>query len=291
MVRLLLIASLSMTALSGCAANSYVGIGLRPGAADPRLQAVARQAMAGDKRAQLKLGSYYQAAADGVVAPKQDEPSDRASVDDTAYANELFRIGTASGDLKRHGSWRMLAMTRASELYRRASTDSAEKGLPEAGRRLAIIEDAIFREQFATRFNEPYDEACQDDYSYNDWRRDAHFIVEGRLSHRFVRQPKQSATESWVHWEDRHYEAEIDIVRFVKWPEKFPRPQNLSFVGEVVDGQLVDEATGDRRGCRTWGPDGDADKENAIVVLQYRGSRDGTGRFEIVKTIRSGSAR
>jgi hypothetical protein len=292
MARLLFLAALSLTALSGCAANSYMGIGLRPGAADSAVQALARQAMAGDKQAQLKLGSYYQQAADGIVVAEPGAPSDRARVENIAYANEVFRIGTGSSDLEHYPSWRIFALTRAGELYRSASTDAGEKGLPEAARRLAMIEDAIFREQFVTRFNDPNDEACQNDgYSYNDWRRDAHFIVEGRLSHRFVREPKQSATESWVHWDDRHYEAEIEIARFVKWPDKFPRPQHLRFAGEIVDGQLVDEATGDRRGCRTWGPDGEADKEVAIVILQYQPSRDGTGRFEIVKTIRAGTGR
>lgn len=288
MVRALLIAALSMAALSGCAANSYMGIGLAPGAADPGVQALARQAMAGDKRAQLKLGSLYQQAADGIVVPEPGAPSNPARIEDVRAANEIFRIGTGSDDLKKYGSWRMLAMTRAGALYKSAATDSIEEGLPEAGTRLSAIEDAIFRERFVTRFNDPNDEICQDGYSYDDWRREAHFIVEGRLSYRFVR-PERSATESWVDWEKRHYQAAIDIERFIKWPDKFPKPAKLSFVGDVIEGQLVDTATGDRRGCRTWGPDDAADGEKAIVVLQYRGTPVGTGGFEIVRTIKPGA--
>lgn len=289
MVRALLIAALSMAALSGCAANSYVGIGLAPGAADPAVQTLARQAMAGDRRAQLKLGSLYQQAADGIVATEPGVSADPARIDDMRAANEIFRIGTGSRDLKKYGSWRMLAMTRAGALYRSAASDAGAAGLPEAGTRLSAIEDAIFKERFVTRFNDPNDEVCQDGYSYDDWRRQAHFIVEGRLSYRFVRQPERSASESWVDWEKRHYEAAIDIERFVKWPDKFPRPANLTFVGDVVEGQLVDTATGDRRGCRTWAPDAAADGERAIVVLQYRGAPVGAGGFEIVRTIKAGS--
>jgi hypothetical protein len=48
-------------ALTSCAANStYMGISLRPGAAEPDLQALARRAAAGDKQAQLELGIRYE---------------------------------------------------------------------------------------------------------------------------------------------------------------------------------------------------------------------------------------
>jgi hypothetical protein len=289
MVRAFLIAALSMAALSGCAASSYAGIGLAPGAADPGVQALARQAMDGDKPAQLKLGLLYEQAADGIIALEPDDPADPGRIEDIRAANEIFRIGTGSRDLEKYGGWRLLAMTRAGSLYKSAAAHSGKEGLSGAGTRLSAIEDAIFRERFVTRFNDPNDEICQDSYSYDDWRREAHFIVEGRLSYRFVRQPERSASESWVDWEKRHYEAAIDIERFVKWPDKFPKPAKLSFVGDVVEGQLVDTATGDRRGCRTWGPDGAADGERAIVVLQYRGAPVGAGGFEIVRTIKAGS--
>jgi hypothetical protein len=54
-VRLLLGAALLIGA-SGCASNSYMGISYAPGAADASLQALARQAQAGDKQAQFELG-------------------------------------------------------------------------------------------------------------------------------------------------------------------------------------------------------------------------------------------
>lgn len=47
-------------ALGGCAASSYAGISLRPGAADPELQALALSARGGDKHAQLELGIRYE---------------------------------------------------------------------------------------------------------------------------------------------------------------------------------------------------------------------------------------
>jgi TPR repeat protein len=47
--------------LAGCAApSSYMGISLRPGAAEPALQSLAARAATGDKRAQLELGVRYE---------------------------------------------------------------------------------------------------------------------------------------------------------------------------------------------------------------------------------------
>jgi hypothetical protein len=48
--------------LGGCAANGYAGIPFAAGAADPELQALARAAQGGDKRAHLELGIRYEEA-------------------------------------------------------------------------------------------------------------------------------------------------------------------------------------------------------------------------------------
>lgn len=44
---------------SGCASHSYMGVSLRPGGADPSVQALAARASTGDKQAQLDLGIKY----------------------------------------------------------------------------------------------------------------------------------------------------------------------------------------------------------------------------------------
>ncbi|MEA3043722.1 MAG: hypothetical protein QOH47_1560 [Sphingomonadales bacterium] len=46
--------------LAACAANSHAGISPAPGGAGPDLQALTRQAQAGDKQAQLELGIRYE---------------------------------------------------------------------------------------------------------------------------------------------------------------------------------------------------------------------------------------
>jgi TPR repeat protein len=46
--------------LAACAPTSYAGISLKPGAADPELQSLARRAQGGDKHAQLELGIRYE---------------------------------------------------------------------------------------------------------------------------------------------------------------------------------------------------------------------------------------
>jgi hypothetical protein len=60
--------------LTGCAANSYAGISLAPGAADPELQELARRAQAGDQHAQLELGIRYE---EGLGVPVEFERADR----------------------------------------------------------------------------------------------------------------------------------------------------------------------------------------------------------------------
>lgn len=68
--------------LSACTPSTYAGISLRPGAADPELQALARRAQAGDKQAQLELGIRYE---EGRGVPR-----------DLEWAEELYRSAAAS---------------------------------------------------------------------------------------------------------------------------------------------------------------------------------------------------
>lgn len=48
---------------AGCASNSYMGISLVPGAADPIVQSLAARAQSGDKQAQYRLGLLYEEGA------------------------------------------------------------------------------------------------------------------------------------------------------------------------------------------------------------------------------------
>jgi hypothetical protein len=49
--------------LSGCASQQYMGVLLKPGGADPAVQALAARASAGDKQAQLDLGIRFEEGA------------------------------------------------------------------------------------------------------------------------------------------------------------------------------------------------------------------------------------
>ena len=44
---------------SACASHSYMGVSLKPGGADPAVQALAARASTGDKQAQLDLGIRF----------------------------------------------------------------------------------------------------------------------------------------------------------------------------------------------------------------------------------------
>ncbi|MBP8672245.1 MAG: SEL1-like repeat protein [Sphingobium sp.] len=52
--------SAALIASSACATSSYMGISLTPGASDAELQSLASRARAGDKHAQLELGSRFE---------------------------------------------------------------------------------------------------------------------------------------------------------------------------------------------------------------------------------------
>jgi hypothetical protein len=45
--------------MGGCASHSYMGVSLKPGGADPAVQAMAARASTGDKQAQLDLGMRF----------------------------------------------------------------------------------------------------------------------------------------------------------------------------------------------------------------------------------------
>ena len=49
--------------MSGCASQQYMGVSLKPGGADPAVQALAARAQAGDKQAQLDLGIRFEEGA------------------------------------------------------------------------------------------------------------------------------------------------------------------------------------------------------------------------------------
>ncbi|MBJ7389741.1 MAG: sel1 repeat family protein [Sphingomonadaceae bacterium] len=49
--------------ISGCASQQYMGVSLKPGGADPAVQALAARASTGDKQAQLDLGIRFEEGA------------------------------------------------------------------------------------------------------------------------------------------------------------------------------------------------------------------------------------
>lgn len=273
--------------------------------------------MAGNKHSQLELGTYYQSAADGYAWLEQEVSAGRGKIKDLEYVRDIFKVGTVSKDVTKYGSWKLLAMARARELYQQASIDSGgtktrivstsspggavttsqistvplQKGLPEAARRLVLIDDAIYRQKFETTFINPIDEACYTNFPEDFWERNANFIVEGSLSYKFVSPSEypeyQRPDGSSLYRTSDYYKAEIEIFRFVKWPEKFPRPKNLALKSYVTDGHWVDDHAGRSGGCKTWGPRGEPNDSNAIVVLEYINSPNGEGKFEIIKTFRN----
>ena len=50
--------------MGGCASQQYMGVSLKPGGADPAVQALAARASAGDKQAQYELGRWFEDSTD-----------------------------------------------------------------------------------------------------------------------------------------------------------------------------------------------------------------------------------
>ena len=50
--------------ISGCASQQYMGVSLKPGGADPAVQALAVKAQGGDKQAQYELGRWFEDSTD-----------------------------------------------------------------------------------------------------------------------------------------------------------------------------------------------------------------------------------
>lgn len=110
--------------LAGCASNGYAGISLAPGAADSELQALARQAEAGDKQAQLDLGIRFE---EGRGVPQS-----------IARAEWLYLQAAADS-----GGTRPVYVPASGRGARASSVPTnmgpAARGLPEARERLSAL--------------------------------------------------------------------------------------------------------------------------------------------------------
>jgi hypothetical protein len=112
-------------ALAGCAASSHAGIPLRPGAADPELQALARRAQAGEAEAQLELGKrYYEGR--GVPADIERAKALFRSAAGGPGVTQLAYVPPAGRG--QQGSWVVF------------SGNPGSKGLPEARLRLVALD-------------------------------------------------------------------------------------------------------------------------------------------------------
>jgi hypothetical protein len=114
--------------LSSCGApSSYMGIDLQPGAAPSELRTLAMRARAGDKQAQLELGSAFEA---GQLTPINLRAARRLysqAASDTGGTIWVYQppVGNSSG--------RVLAISRAPN----------SKGLTEARRRLEMLSKKV----------------------------------------------------------------------------------------------------------------------------------------------------
>jgi TPR repeat protein len=109
--------------LGGCAVNSYAGVSLKAGAAEPELQHIARRAQLGDKHAQLELGIRYEEGRG--VAP------------DIARAEALYRL--AAEDSSGASSTYVPGVGGRNGRVVSVRNGPPQQGLAEAKRRLGVL--------------------------------------------------------------------------------------------------------------------------------------------------------
>jgi hypothetical protein len=95
--------------LFGCT-DSYAGISLVPGAADPEIQAIARDARAGDKRAQLRIGILYE---EGVKLPRDESRAEALYASAAAPSGATLYVYTPP--VGRSDSGRVVALPHGSK--------------------------------------------------------------------------------------------------------------------------------------------------------------------------------
>jgi hypothetical protein len=88
----LLAAALSM---GGCAGQQYMGVSLKPGGADPAVQALAVKAQGGDKQAQYELGRWFEDSTDADGLKKAKRLYRQAASD--SGGSRLLLVPSSSG--------------------------------------------------------------------------------------------------------------------------------------------------------------------------------------------------
>jgi hypothetical protein len=176
-----LLALATLPALAACAANSYPGIPLAAGAADPEVQQLARRARAGDRQVQLELGIRYE---EGRGVARDRETARRlylASLADSRFQTQYVPVNgrvmpqnTAIG--RAQGIWprsvaeiRSYTPSRIVAVLRLCGLESERDGEPDCGheqaaslRQLVQLETS-FR---ACRIRTNYGNARASPYSY-----------------------------------------------------------------------------------------------------------------------------
>jgi hypothetical protein len=94
---------------SACTASSYAGIPLGAGAADPDLQSLARRARAGDRSAQLELGSRYEHGRGVVRDPARAAALYRRAAAGTTGAQQVYLPPVG-----KHGQGRVVRIDRSA---------------------------------------------------------------------------------------------------------------------------------------------------------------------------------
>ena len=81
--------------MGGCASQQYMGVSLKPGGADPAVQALAVKAQGGDKQAQYELGRWFEDSTDADGLKKAKRLYRQAASD--SGGSRLLLVPSSSG--------------------------------------------------------------------------------------------------------------------------------------------------------------------------------------------------
>jgi hypothetical protein len=112
--------------MGGCASQQYMGVSLKPGGADPAVQALAARASTGDKQAQLDLGIRFEEGAGVARDLTAAKKLYRQAASDSGGTIWVYTPPVGNGT-----SGRVVAVQAGTKQY----------GISEAQRRLKTLEE------------------------------------------------------------------------------------------------------------------------------------------------------
>jgi hypothetical protein len=256
---------------SGCATNQYMGISLKPGAADPVVQALAVKAQGGDKQSQYELGRWFEDSVDPNALKKATRLY-RIAATPRGGMQLLYTSGSSGVNTSVISAGPKIEANKAAEIrLRQVAQFGKEKDANGVRNDLDSQEIATKKQMDHEASFFPDMLPCAAKTPYRQLSNMASYIVEGNIKYRFVDQKKQeNYTGSLIY--AGYYDIEIMVTRFIKWGLL---PQKESIYIKQYD-------IWPEHRCPSWGPTSvDAEGHRIFVLRQDLGADERISFFVV----------